>query len=141
MSPRPCPFLNHPTAASSFPLRQTLSLSTTISLQAPFEQFGNKKLQCIQIKNHLGIQKKRLEFNYNETPSARLSLRNLIFSGADVTQEEKYTFAYNNITAMPGFTETTVDHWGYTRINEVSPEGRPLSTATPPTPRLWATEC
>lgn len=88
------------------------------------EQFGNKKLQCIQIKNHLGIQKKRLEFNYNETPSARLSLRNLIFSGADVTQEEKYTFAYDNITAMPGFTETTVDHWGYTRINEVSPEGK-----------------
>ena len=67
-----------------------------------------RKLDFITIKNNYNTILKNIAFNYNNIPSERLKLENLV-----IDNQSKYLFEYNNFNSLPKYTSTNVDHFGY----------------------------
>ncbi|MDC8104825.1 hypothetical protein ACNFU2_08335 [Chryseobacterium sp. PTM-20240506] len=65
------------------------------------------KLDNISIEDKMGHVVKSILFNYNNIPSDRLLLNELIINGI-----EKYKFLYN-AQKLPDYLSTSTDEWGY----------------------------
>ncbi|QQV02481.1 MULTISPECIES: RHS repeat domain-containing protein [Chryseobacterium] len=67
-----------------------------------------RKLNSIQIQNPNNGFTKKINFNYNNIPTSRLKLDNIL-----IDNYYKYSFEYYNFDSLPKFCSQAVDHLGY----------------------------
>ena len=86
-------------------------------------KFKWEQLDEIQIKDKQGNVSKKYKFNYSSSSTQRLTLNSLEERNVANSVSKQFSFAYNNITGLPGYGGDKTDHWGYynnTSVNGVS---------------------
>jgi len=74
----------------------------------PFDGLKWRKLDRITRKHQLGTLE-TADFIYKDISTERLKLEKLELS----TNDDSYTFTYNDFDLLPGYLSRKVDHWGY----------------------------
>ena len=70
--------------------------------------FSSFKLDSILLKNNQNEFKRRFALEYIDNPSQRLTLKKMI-----IDKDQVYSFEYNNMHLLPGYSSRDTDHWGY----------------------------
>lgn len=77
------------------------------------EDINWRQLDEIVFYDYNGVQIRRVNLYFSNSTSQRLTLNKIEIREFDSTVNEKFTFGYRNIAALPPYLSDKTDHWGF----------------------------
>ena len=91
-----------------------------------------RKLDNITVFDNSGKQVKKVEFSYTNSDYQRLMLLSLKIKERSNKNAECYQFSYSNVSGLPSYLSTNVDHWGYIGSLSNNPDSPNYKESSPP---------